>query len=185
MINFFTEYHLCILLYADQCLYSTHHTLKATPATSCFSVPIPHAPTHKNNLCQSWFKLTSIPWQILGRMSLGEAAPMEMATPLPPLLPGGGLKEKNSHCEVKQSYSLLLRERTSSQKRATSPPKATSNGLPPTPKVLQDGFEPLTITCSHHSMIAFLNNDHRCTWAPAFRKCSTGVPSILTALPVG
>lgn len=27
------------------------------------------------------------------------------------------------------------RERTSSQKRATSPPKATSNGLPPTPKV--------------------------------------------------
>ena len=34
-------------------------------------------------------------------------------------------------------------------------------------------------------MIAFLNNDHRCTWAPAFPKCSTGVPSILTALPVG
>ena len=27
------------------------------------------------------------------------------------------------------------RDRTSSQKRATSPPKATSNGLPPTPKV--------------------------------------------------
>jgi hypothetical protein len=27
------------------------------------------------------------------------------------------------------------RERTSSSKRATSPPKATSNGLPPTPKV--------------------------------------------------
>ena len=27
------------------------------------------------------------------------------------------------------------RERTSSQKRATSPPRATSNGLPPTPKV--------------------------------------------------
>ena len=81
------------------------------------------------------FKLTSIPRQILGRMSLGEAALMEMATPLPPLLPGGGLKEKNSHFEVKYSYSLLLRERTSSQKRATSPPKATSNGLPPTPKV--------------------------------------------------
>ena len=31
--------------------------------------------------------------------------------------------------------NLELRERTSSQKRATSPPKATSNGLPPTPKV--------------------------------------------------
>ena len=57
----------------------------------------------QNNLCQSWFELTSIPWQILGRMSLGEAAPMEMATSLPPLLPGGGLKEKRSHCEVKYS----------------------------------------------------------------------------------
>ena len=88
--------------------------------------------------------------QILGLMNPEGAGVMEMDMLLPLLLPGEGMSQGvvwgsfqwDDMYELKICGSiprcignLELRERTSSQKRATSPPKATSNGLPPTPKV--------------------------------------------------